>query len=236
LSQGQIPNIDEGKGVALSSGYWLKTKTPAVFLSKRIRKTSQFTIITTVATTDTTQTGPARIISLSSGILRRNFTLGQQATNLDLRIRTPITGENATDIKLNIPNVFVDTKFHNIVITYYQGNIQIYVDKIHNLYSFNLLELIPKEQKLLYYALTFIPLAICLTFLTILAKKKLIFYRILLFSGILLPPLILESILVIDTGKAISLINILLGILLTVGTMLILRLRASALVKKAALK
>lgn len=236
LSQGQIQNIDEGKGVALSSGYWLKTKTPAVFLSKRIRETSQFTIITTVATTDTTQTGPARIISLSSGSYHRNFTLGQQLTNLDLRIRTPITGENATDIKLNIPNVFIDTKFHNIVISYYQGNIQIYVDKLHNLYSFNLLELIPKEQKLLYYALTFIPLAICLTFLTLLAKKKLIFYRFLLFTGILLPPLILEIILVIDTGKAISLINILLGILLTGGTMLMLRLRASALVKKAALK
>jgi hypothetical protein len=78
LSQGQLPNIEDKKGVALSSSYWLKTETPVKLLSKRIRKTSEFTIITNLATADITQTGPGRIISLSSDILHRNFTLGQQ--------------------------------------------------------------------------------------------------------------------------------------------------------------
>ncbi len=236
MSQGHLTNIQDGKSVALSSSYWLKTGTPTTSLTKKIRKTSQFTIITTIATSDTTQTGPARIISLSSGILRRNFTLGQQGTNLDLRIRTPITGENATDIKLSIPDIFVDTNFHDIVITYSQGNIQVYVDKLQKFYFFNLLQLIPKDQKAFYYALTFIPLGICLTVLTFLAKKKLSFYRFLLLTGILLPSLIVESILVISYGKSISLTNILFDIFFIGGTMLILRLRASVLVKKAALK
>ncbi|MEA5625965.1 VanZ family protein [Nostoc sp. UHCC 0251] len=236
LSQGHLTNIQDGKSVALSSSYWLKTGNPTTFLTKKIRKTSQFTIITTIATADTTQTGPARIISLSSGILRRNFTLGQQGNNLDLRIRTPITGENATDIKLSIPDIFIDTNFHDIVITYSQGNIQVYLDKLQKFYFFNLLQLIPKDQKAFYYALTFIPLGVCLTFLTILANKKLMFYRFLLLTGILLPSLIVESTLVIGSGKSISLTNILFGIFFTSGTMLILRLRASALVKKAALK
>lgn len=229
LPQGQPPNIVDGKGVALSSRYWLKTGTPTALLSKRIRETSQFTIITTVATADITQTGPARIISLSSSNLRRNFTLGQQQTNLKLRIRTPITGENATDIKLSVPSVFANTKFHYIVITYSQANLKVYVDKLQNYYSFNLLELIPKEQKLLYYTLTFIPLSIYLTFLTILAKKKLNLYRFLIISGMLLPSLLLEIILVIHFGKSVSLTNILIGILLTGSTVLILKLRASML-------
>ncbi|MGH8001532.1 MAG: VanZ family protein [Brasilonema sp.] len=56
--------------------------------------------------------------------------------------------------------------------------------------------------------------------------------RFLLPSGILLPSLIVEMILVIDTGKSISFKNILLGMFFTGGTMLILRLRASALLKK----
>ncbi|MBD2535264.1 VanZ family protein [Nostoc flagelliforme FACHB-838] len=232
LPQGQSSYLVDSQGVALSSSYWLKTGTPTTLLNKRIRKNSQFTIITTVATADTNQIGPARIISISSGILRRNFTLGQRGNNLDLRIRTPITGENATDIKLSIPGIFAHTNTHNIVLTYSKANIQVYVDNVQNFYYFNLLELIPKEQKLLYYALTFIPLGICLTFITIIARKKLNFYRLLLPSGILLPSLILESILVIDIHKSISLTNILIGIFFTGGTMLILRIRASELPKK----
>ncbi|MBW4476627.1 MAG: VanZ family protein [Tolypothrix brevis GSE-NOS-MK-07-07A] len=233
LPQGQSPNIVDSQGVALSSSYWLKTRTPTTLLSKRIRKTSQSSIITTVATSDITQTGPGRIISLSSGSFHRNFTLGQQGTNLNLRIRTPITGENGTDIKLSVPGVFTNTSPHYIVITYSQGNLKVYVDNLKNYYSFNLLELIPNEQKILYYALTFIPLGIYLTFLTILAKRKLKVYSFLLINGILLPSVILESTLVIHPGKNISLTNILIGILFTGGTMLILRLRASTLVKKA---
>ncbi|QDL06659.1 VanZ family protein [Brasilonema octagenarum UFV-E1] len=230
--QGQLPNIADEKGVALSSSHWLKTRTPATYLNKRIRESSQFTIMTTVATADRVQTGPARILSISSSTLHRNLTLGQQETNLDLRIRTPITGANAADLKFSVPNFFTDTNPHKIVITYSQANIQVYIDKLQNFYSFNLLELVPKEQKIFYYALTFIPLGICLTLLTIRKNKKLSFYRFLLFSGILLPSLIVERILVINTGKSISLKNILLGMFFTGVTMLILRLRASALLKK----
>lgn len=233
LPQGQPSNIVNGEGVALSSSYWLKTATPTTLLSKRIRETSQFTIITTVATADISQTGPARIISISSDNSHRNFTLGQQGTNLNLRIRTPITGENATDIKLSVPDVFANTRSHYIVITYAQANLKVYVNNLQNHYFFNLLELIPKEQKILYYVLTFIPLSIYLTFLTILTKRKVNFYKFLLIGGILLPSVVLEIILAIHFGKTISLTNILTGIFLTSSTVLILRLRVSMLVSKA---
>ncbi len=137
-----------------------------------------------------------------------------------------------TDIKLSIPGIFANTNTHNIVLTYSKANIRVYVDNVQKFYSLNLLELIPQEQKIFYYSLTFIPLGLCLTFLTLLTRKKINFYRLLLPSGILLPSLILESILVIDTHKSISLTNILLGIFFTGGTMLILRIRASELLKK----
>ncbi|WP_017315737.1 VanZ family protein [Mastigocladopsis repens] len=234
LSLGQSPDIENEKGIALSSNHWLKTREPVTFLNERIRETSQFTIITTVATADTTQIGPARIISLSGDSLHRNFTLGQQGSNLDLRIRTPMTGANGADTKLSIPGIFADTRPHHIVITYSGATIQVYVDKPQNSYSLNLLELVPKEQRIFYYGLTFIPLGLCLAFLTTLAKRKLTFNRLLLPSGILLPSLILEGILVNDTGKSLSLKNLLLGILFTAGTTLILRWRASMVLRKAA--
>ncbi len=235
LSIGQSPDIEDEKGVGLSSSHWLKTREPVTFLSERIRETSQFTIITTVATADTDQTGPARIISLSADSLLRNFTLGQQGSDLDLRIRTPMTGANGADTKLSIPGIFADTQPHQIVITYSGATIQVYVDKSQNAYSLNLLELVPKEQKIFYYGLTFIPLGLCLALLTTLAKRKLTFNKLLLASGILLPSLILEGILVNDSGKSLSLKNLLLGILFTAGTTLILRWRASMVLRKAAL-
>ncbi|MUG95489.1 VanZ family protein [Scytonema sp. UIC 10036] len=230
----QLSENQQGQGVFLSPGNWLETANPVTSLNQRIRETSEFTISTTVASSDIGQTGPARIISVSNGPLRRNFTLGQEGTALDLRIRTSITGENGSELKMRVPNVFTDTKPHHIVLAYSKGKLQVYIDKLSHFYSFRLLDLIPKEQQLFYYAITFIPLGICLTLLTILAKRKIFLYRFLLLSGILLPSLILESILVSENGKSINFKNFLLSVFLTTGTMLVLRLRALMVLKKTA--
>ncbi|RUT01202.1 hypothetical protein DSM106972_067530 [Dulcicalothrix desertica PCC 7102] len=235
LPQGNSSNISDirdDKGVILSPSYWLKTRVPPTLLNKRIRETSELTVLTTVATADTNQTGPARIITLSRSTLNRNFTLGQQKTNLNLRIRTSITGENAAHIELKVPNIFADTNIHNIIITYSKATIQVYVDKLQNYYYFNLLELIPREQKIIYYGLTFTPLGFYLGFLSILAKKRLIFNRLLLLIAILLPSLLLETMLVIHSGKSFSLENLIIGALFTGVTMLMLKLRASKLFKQ----
>ncbi|WP_375512200.1 VanZ family protein [uncultured Nostoc sp.] len=229
LWQGQPLDTQEGKGVVLSSNHWLQTATPVTTLNKRISKTSEFTLSTTLTTANSEQFGPARIISISGNSLRRNLTLGQQGNNLDFRLRTPMTGENGADLTLNIPNIFTDTNPHHIIITYSRATIQVYVDKLQNFYSLNLLELMPKNQRIFYYALTFVPLGFYLTILTLLAKRRLILSKLLIPGGILIPSLILEGILVSESGKNLSLKTLLLGMLFTGGTMLILRVRAAQL-------
>ena len=214
------------EGILISANNWLQTATPVTSLSKSIGETSEFTISTTLTTTQTEQTGPARIISLSGDSLRRNFTLGQQGSDLVFRVRTPLTGANASDVKLDVPNVFNDNKAHQIVITYSKSSLIIYVDSIANIHTLNLLDLIPKEKRFFYYGLTFIPFGLCLALLTTLARRKINFYRLMLPAGILLPSLILEGILVQESGKDISLKNLFLGILFTAGTMIVLKARA----------
>ncbi|BDA70066.1 hypothetical protein CAL7716_042320 [Calothrix sp. PCC 7716] len=231
-SLSNIKDVKDEKGVILSPGHWFKTQTPPTLLNKRIRKTSELTVFTTVATSNTNQTGPARIISLSRNPLNRNFTLGQQKTNLSLRIRTSITGENGAHIELNVSSIFTDTNFHNIIITYSKATVHVYIDQLKNSYSFNLLELIPREQKIVYYGLTFIPLGIYLGFLSILIKKRYTFNRLLLLFAIILPSLILEIVLVMYSGKSFSLGDLIFGALITGVTMLILKLRASRLFKQ----
>ncbi|WP_341530583.1 VanZ family protein [Nostoc sp. UHCC 0302] len=227
LWQGKPSDRTEDKGVFLDSSHWLQTATPVTSLSERISKTSEFTLSTIIATANINQIGPARILSVSGDSQRRNWTLSQQGNGLDFRLRTPITGENGTELKLNIPNIFIDTNPHHIVITYSRATILIYVDKLQNYYSFNLLELIPKKQKLFYYALTFIPLGTALAILTLLAERRLQFSKLLVFGGILIPSLILEGILISDSGKHLSVKNLLIGIGFTAGTLLILRVRAA---------
>ncbi|MDY6896733.1 MAG: VanZ family protein [Cyanobacteriota bacterium] len=214
------------EGVFVNSNSWLQTATPVTSLSQSISETSEFTISTTLATNQTEQIGPARIISLSNDSFRRNFTLGQQGSDLVFRVRTPLTGANASDVKLDVPNVFNDKKPHQIVITYSKSSLTIYVDSIANIHTLNLLDLIPKEKRFFYYGITFIPFGLCLALLTTLARRKINFYRLMLPAGILLPSLILEGILVQESGKDISIKNLFLGILFTAGTMVVLKARA----------
>ena len=162
----------------------------------------------------------------------RNFTLGQQAENLEFRVRTPLTGSNASDLKLEVPGVFIAEKSHHIVITYSKATLEIYIDRLENYHSLHLLELIPKEQIFFYYGITFIPLGVCLALLTTLAKRKLNFYRYFLWTGILFPSLILEASLMSGSGKSLSFKNLLVGIFFTAGTMLILRIRAKMIGNK----
>jgi VanZ like family len=80
------PSPQTGQGVALDATHWLTTVKPATRLSKRLIDTSQFTLMTAIATTHFDQTGPARIISLSESPFSRNLTLGQADRDLEIRL------------------------------------------------------------------------------------------------------------------------------------------------------
>ncbi|NJR18486.1 MAG: VanZ family protein [Calothrix sp. CSU_2_0] len=234
LWQGELPkleNSDTVKGVILTSNSWLKSADSAKFVNQKISKKSRFTVITTVASANSNQTGPARIISLSGDSLHRNLTIGQEKQNLQLRLRTPITGQNGSDININVPNVFSDTDSHQIVITYSKAIVNVYVDRYDNVYRFNLLDLLPNNQKVFSYAITFLPLGLCLALLSIISKRKFHLNRLILIIGILLPSLIVESILIHLNDKNLSLINLAFGIFFTACTALFLQVRTALLSK-----
>jgi VanZ family protein len=234
LWQGELPKLENRKtekGVVLTPNSWLKSAEPAKLINQKIGETSEFTVITTIASANYHQGGPARIISLSRDSLNRNLTIGQEKQDLKLRLRTPITGPNGSEIDINVPKVFSDTNNHQIVITYSKAIVNIYVDKYDNVYKFNLLELVPNNQKLLSYAANFLPLGLYLALLGIIAKRKFNLNRLILAIGIILPSLIVESILIHLNGKNLSLINLALGIFFTACTALFLQARTALLTK-----
>ncbi|TAE59724.1 MAG: VanZ family protein [Nostocales cyanobacterium] len=222
---GQPKIINSSQGVLLNSRQWLTTRLPVKTLSQRLSHKSEFTMITTLATDKLQQTGPARIISISGNVLERNLTISQYQKSLELRLRTPLTGENGADLQIQIPGIFQDTNFHQLIITYSRGTIQVYMDKIQRFYSLNLLELIPFHQKVFYYALTFIPLGAGLAILNLFAQNRATFSRVFIPIALFLPSLVLEIILVNVNHKNLSWKNLCLGIIFTSITMLIFKIR-----------
>jgi glycopeptide antibiotics resistance protein len=222
--RGQPPIITDSRGVLLSDRQWLQTDTPVNLLNQRLQETSQFTIVTTFATAQLQQKGPARIISISDTIGRRNFTLGQQDNNLNLRLRTPINGVNAEYLNTSVYNALNDTEPHKIVVTYANSGYHVYIDNLQNQHDINLLEVLPKDDRILYYGLIFVPLGVLLAIVVTLAQKRLVRYA-LFYAGILLPALIVEMILATSSSSSFQIANILLGILITASTTLALKLQ-----------
>ena len=242
--QGQSLDIQDGKGAYLTSDHWLETTGPVTFLNQRIRETSQFTLGATIATADTTQTGPARIISLSQDPLHRNFTLGQEGNNLVFRLRMPLTGENGATPELIVANVFSNVDLHHLIITYDGSVIQFYIDQLQNSYMLKLSPEITLFRYLLwpfdnwriylnaftvvlygilFNGIIFIPLGSILGIILSNVRSKFTFYTPFIFGGILLPPLISEIILAGDKycvkpGELIP------GVTIITGAMMIVKL------------
>lgn len=222
--RGQPASNRDKRGVFLSEHHWLETADSVSSLNQRIREADSFTIGATVATANINQSDPARILSISSSTTERNLTLEQRDSKLVVRLRTPLSGENASYIENYIFDVFTDTNPHQIVVTYAGSLLHTYIDKLENSHDFNFLEIIPKTDKILFYGIMFIPLGILLGIITTLSQNRFVFYPFL-YSGILLPSLIVEIILARDSGRTIELANILLGVLMTTVTVSILRMQ-----------
>jgi hypothetical protein len=77
------------------------------------------------------QTGPARIMTLSLDPGRRDFTIGQEAADLILRLRTPVSSLNGTvdhAPAARVPNVFRSMQWLTIGLRVEPGLLELSVD------------------------------------------------------------------------------------------------------------
>ena len=242
--QNATPKFAANEPVLLNKQNWLATTSPIKLISQRVKETSQFTIIATIATNKTEQVGPARIISHSQDNRLRNFSLSQYHSDLSFRFRTPITSKNGNKPELIVPNVFSDTQPHNIVVSYDGYQVLFYIDQLENNYTvplipgigfYELANPFPSPWRihlesdyfgiynLFYYELIFIPLGILTALITIVFQNQIIKQILLISLVIFLPPLFLEAIWIIGKGEKFSGENVLLSLAITLGTMVIIK-------------
>ncbi len=106
-------------------GAVISTAGKAVY--EACKRTNELTVEATITPGNLTQSGPARIITLSSTGLARNFTVGQEGANLVLRLRTTRNGTNGSKVEPKLCKLRTD-RAQRVVITYRPGQLSCYVD------------------------------------------------------------------------------------------------------------
>ncbi|NNE93011.1 MAG: LamG domain-containing protein, partial [Verrucomicrobiales bacterium] len=125
--------IGKPNAVKRASGSLEITASPAIRsvkpmrgLVEAVRKSGEFTIEAWIRPANTSQEGPARIVSLSKDANSRNFTLGQEKSKWDVRFLTTQTGRNGT------PSLFaggLNTELTHVVYTQENsGRIRLFVN------------------------------------------------------------------------------------------------------------
>ena len=91
------------------------------------RRSHRLEVALRVRPFDLSQTGPARIFTVSQDLWRRNLTLGQEGDRLVLRLRTPSTDADGQPERV-IPGVFTDKRWVELTLTIVPGRVLVAVD------------------------------------------------------------------------------------------------------------
>jgi hypothetical protein len=212
---------------------WLATESPVSYLIRRIAANSEFTLAAAFASASADQKGPARIISISKDPGLRNLTVGQQGSDLIVRLRTPMTGENGVNPELTAPGVFAADGWHILVAIYDGSKLVLHMDEPYERY---ILALNPGAAaasyfgpvtapmvfyNLAYYIAIFFPFGI-LMFIVLNSIANSPVIRLLFAVSITLgASLLLEGVLIASCGKALEWQNLVLGIAVMGGTLLL---------------
>jgi mono/diheme cytochrome c family protein len=102
--------------IAIDGSGMIASATPAKKIVDAVKSSGAISIEAWLKPENATQSGPARIVSLSADPGNRNFTLGQDASKYDVRLRTDKTGENGVP-SLAGPDNALTTDLTHVVYT-----------------------------------------------------------------------------------------------------------------------
>ncbi len=111
--------------MTFTRGAVISTAGKAVY--EACKRTNELTVEATITPGNLTQSGPARIITLSSTGHARNFTVGQEGANLVFRLRTTSNGTNGSKVEPKLYRLRAG-RAQRVVITYRPGQLSCYVD------------------------------------------------------------------------------------------------------------
>jgi uncharacterized repeat protein (TIGR01451 family) len=136
MSDGSAVTWVPGGGLAIDSATLIASAGPATKVISACQGSNEITIDAWVRPANTTQDGPARIVTLSRDAYNRNFTLGQglwgtlPSALYDVRLRTTATDDSG-EPSLSTPDGSLTTELTHVVYTRdASGQARIYIDDV----------------------------------------------------------------------------------------------------------
>ncbi len=116
------------EGLTVRSSTLIASQSSATRVSDAIRSSGELTLEAWITPANRTQSGPARIVTLSSNVSVRNFTLGQSGNRFETRARTTTTSPNGEPSVTSASNTVVTRPVHVVYTLDRAGRARIYVD------------------------------------------------------------------------------------------------------------
>jgi hypothetical protein len=117
-----------GGAIDIRGPLLIRSNAPPRALCEQILRSQAFAIEVEFATANSAQAGPARIVSMSTDIQQRNFTLGQENGKLDLRVRTPRRGINGMSFPMQTAESSVTGGWQHVLAIYDKSRPEIFID------------------------------------------------------------------------------------------------------------
>ena len=115
-------------GIDIHSNAIIKSGVTPVEFINVMQSTNEITVEAWIKPDNTTQSGPARLVSFSKTPSARNFTLGQKANNYDMRLRTTSTDGNGRPSLRSTVNSASTNLTHVVFTRDASGQRVIYID------------------------------------------------------------------------------------------------------------
>jgi hypothetical protein len=117
-----------GDGIIVESSTLIASDRSPKRLTQSIKKTNAVTLEVWVTPADTQQSGPARILTLSSGTGQRNFTLAQDGDKYDVRLRGTKTDGNGLPSLASSGGSLATRRTHVVYTRDASGKTRLYID------------------------------------------------------------------------------------------------------------
>ena len=220
--------VREGtRALEMDGSSWLTSTIPVAEMTREIQETNQFTVHL-VCTPAETLAADERIVSISQSADNVNVHLRQEGTTLVLWFRNPLS-ETRSVLAWYVPGIFAAGQQRDIVASYDGSDAFIYVNgkAVATTYrlgpgaslkhTFSTIQTTGLEgHVVIYQTLVFLPMGL---FIGMAARKWSAWKtpgKLLLAAGLLLPPVLLEVLLVWVSGRRIWAGNIFLSLLLSI--------------------
>lgn len=225
---------------------WLRTPDPVEYVAREVANTNECTVMLTASSARNDQYLVARLVTISAGAWERNLTIGQDGSNLVVRVRTPTTGVNGNGPEFVLRDVFIDPTPRRIIVTFARATLNVFVDNLawhgearltpeaatiwamypRDNWKFQLDSNDAERSALIYRAITFLPLG-ALTAATVNLLRRRARERVTVACVILGATIVLmESLITTLGGQPLSLAHPIASAIAAFIGILIVRIRS----------